>query len=786
MLRRKMFRDIKNNLIQFITIFLMVFIGILAYTGIESYMMGMQKTADKFYKENNLQDLNVISADFTTKDLDDIKKINHVKDAERKLSITATTDNDKTLLANFIESNNISQFYIVKGKKFDVNRKGVWLDDFYAEENKLKIGDEITIKYDGYSFKEKIVGFINVPDHVYDVKDESELYPDHGEFGFAYLSANELASYIEQKAMDKLGVDKKTLEKMNFNYKDELVFNYVMVDVDKKKNTSSVKDDIEKNIENAKAIIKIEDSESYKQYQGEIDEGKTYIGVFSGLFIFIAMLSVITTMMRVVKNQRTQIGTLKALGFKDYKIFLHYMSYGFYISLMAAICGIIAGYYGIGNIFINLEMSFFEIPNGAPSLEITSFICAIAVIFAVVLVSFLACCKQLNQTPAETLRKDSPKVKTSSINLTTKKIFKKLKFSSKWNLRDMLRNKVRTITGIVGITGCCMLIVCAFGMLDSLNSFVKLQFRDLYNFDYKLNLKEDISKENLESKKSKYGNSTSKSNLIEIKDSKGNKTTNNVFITDANDKVRFVDNKKNFIKLSQKDGVYITYKLAKNEGYKLGDTITWHLVGNDKYYKSKIIGFNKDPQNQNMTITRKYYEKLGNTYQPDSLYTNKNLKNTKEIKNVELIQDLASLEKGMSKMLSTMKTMIVLIIGIAIVLGAVIIYNMGVLSYTEKQYQFATLKVLGFKDKQIRKIFIKQNNIIAVISIILGLPAGYYLTDWLFKTAIEESYDFGTSISIMTYIYAIVGTFLVSYIVSRFLSRKINSIDMVTSLKGNE
>ena len=491
-------------------------------------------------------------------------------------------------------------------------------------------------------------------------------------------------------------------------------------------------------------------------------------------------------MTRVVKNQRVQIGTLKALGFKDYKIFLHYMSYGFYISLVAAICGIIVGYYGIGKVFIDMEMSFFEIPNGSPSLEIASFICALAVILAVVLVSFLACRKQLNQNPAETLRKDSPKVKTSSINLTTKKIFKNLKFSSKWNLRDMLRNKARTITGIVGIVGCCMLIVCAFGMLDSLNYFVKLQFKDLYNFDYKLTLKENISKEDLDNLKSKYGNSTSKSNLIEIKDSQGNKQSNNVFITDASDKVRFVDNKKNFIKLKDKDGVYITYKLAKNEGYKLGDTITWHLVGNDKYYKSKIIGFNKDPQNQNMTITRKYYEKLGNTYQPDSLYTNKNLKNTKEIKNVELIQNLDSLEEGMSNMLSTMKTMIVLIIGIAIILGAVIIYNMGVLSYTEKQYQFATLKVLGFKNNQIRKIFIKQNNIIAIISIIIGLPAGYYLTDWLFKTAIEESYDFGANISIMSYIYAIVGTFLVSYIVSRILSRKINSIDMVTSLKGNE
>ena len=96
------------------------------------------------------------------------------------------------------------------------------------------------------------------------------------------------------------------------------------------------------------------------------------------------------------------------------------------------------------------------------------------------------------------------------------------------------------------------------------------------------------------------------------------------------------------------------------------------------------------------------------------------------------------------------------------------------------------MKVLGFRDRQIRKIFIKQNNIIAVISIILGLPAGFYLTDWLYKTAIEESYDFGANISIMTYVYAIIGTFLTSYIVSKILSKKINNIDMVTSLKGNE
>ena len=99
----KMFRDIKNNLSQFITIFLMVMIGVMAFSGIESYMDGMSETSEVFYRENNLQDLNVIGANFTKDDLENIKKIDNVKDAERKLSITATTDNDKTLLLNFIE-----------------------------------------------------------------------------------------------------------------------------------------------------------------------------------------------------------------------------------------------------------------------------------------------------------------------------------------------------------------------------------------------------------------------------------------------------------------------------------------------------------------------------------------------------------------------------------------------------------------------------------------------------------------------------------------------------------
>ena len=789
MLKRKMFRDIKNNLSQFITIFLMVMIGIMAYSGIKAYMGGMQNTADKFYSENNLFDLNVMGY-LNHDDLNTIKDIDYVKDAELKLSVTATTDDDKTLLLNFIESNNISKFYVFEGEEFDSNKSGIWLDNFYCLENDISVGDTVLVKYDGMVLHEKVLGRINVPDHLYDVRDESELYPDRKEFGFAYMSTNEITEeYIKSLVMKEASITSEEIFDMvmpDFNYKDYIPFSSIMVDVSSKEDIKNVKNNIEDKVENAKAIIKVEDTSSYVAYQGEIDEGKTYVGVFSGIFLFIAMLSVITTMTRVVNNQRIQIGTLKALGFSNIRILLHYIGYGFWISIFACIIGLILGYFAIGNLFLRTEMDFFEIPNGAPSMDITCYYVAILVVFVIVLITFITCVNILKENPAETLRTKIPSIKGKALNITKKGLFKRLGFSSKWNIRDILRNKMRTFMGLAGVVGCCALIVCSFGMLDSMNYFVKLQFEDLYNFDYKLVLKENLSDEELNELYDKYGNKTSKSLGIEIRDEDGNRDSNNIFVTDASNYVRFVDKNNKIKEMPTDDGIYVTYKLASNKGYKIGDEIEWHIYGDNKYYKSKIIGFNKDPQNQNISMTRKYLESLEIDYNPDSLYTNNDLNDVKEITNVETIQDINSLKEGMNGMLSMMKTMLILIIGIAVLLGGIIIYNLGILSYTEKVYQFATLKVLGFKDKQIENIFIKQNNWIAILSIIIGLPAGFYLTDWLFKTAIEEHYDFCAFITMKTYVISAVGTFIVSYLVSKFLSRKIKKIDMVTSLKGNE
>lgn len=165
---------------------------------------------------------------------------------------------------------------------------------------------------------------------------------------------------------------------------------------------------------------------------------------------------------------------------------------------------------------------------------------------------------------------------------------------------------------------------------------------------------------------------------------------------------------------------------------------------------------------------------------------NEIINNYRKLDGVKAIQSIDDLKQGMQSMLETMKTMVVLLIVVSAILGFVIIYNLGILSFSEKQYQFATLKVLGFKSKQIKKIFIKQNIWLTVASIIIGLPLGFIMTDYIFKSALGDAYDFNAQIKFISYVYAIVGTYIVSIFVNKILAKKVKTIDMVTSLKGNE
>ncbi|MBP3831995.1 MAG: ABC transporter permease, partial [Clostridia bacterium] len=728
-----------------------------------------------------------------------------------------------------------------EGEEYSKEKNGLWLDFYLSKKLGIKVGDELELSIEGNSFKEKVMGLVEVPDHVYFIKDDTAIFPTHTDYGFAFLSINEFPKdYIYNKALEtdevqnaiknlkdlkdtlsKYGitdysnipsmiisqidgindmdlskaldlVDRynenkeefiKALDK-DFSLEDSYVFPYAIVDVEDTSKILETKNKIKETIEDITTATLREDNLSYDGYKREAEEGETYSGVFSGLFVFIAILSVITTMNRFVKKERTQIGTLKALGIKRSKITRMYVNYGFFISVIASILGIVLGNLVIGNFFLEMEMEYYEIPYYNIVTIPLVYGVAIAIIIVITLVTYLSCRKILKESAAEALRIERPKVKVKENSFTTKKAFNKVSLSSKWSLRDIVRSKGRTLMAIVGIAGCTMLVVTAFGMLDSMKSYVSWEFDTINNFEYKLSLGSDYTDKQFNDIISKYGDATSQTTGIEFKNN-NEIIIKPLTINDTNGLLQVTDHNRHPFTMND-DGLYITEKMSQVNNLKIGDIVEWHIIGSSNWYKTKIVGLNRDPQAQQFNCTKKFFDTLDENYKADSVYTNEDLSGIKEISGVNTIQTVKNLEDGMNSMLNMMYSLIALLIVVSVILAIVIIYNLGIMSFSEKEYQFATLKVLGFKYKQIKNIFIKQNIWIGIFAIIIALPLGNYMTDYIFKNAIGDTYDFEAMIKPVTFIMSSIGTFVVVYIVNQFLAKKIKKIDMVASLKGNE
>ena len=221
MLRKKLFRDLWHYKGQFFTIFLMVFIGMLAFSGIHGYMDGMDESAKAYYKEYNLQDLWITNTNVSDSDLNDLKSLDQVRDVNRALVLNAKLKGykDVTLETNVLEENTISKMYVVEGEKYTSNKKGLWFDSYLANHLNIHVGDTLKLDISGKTLKLKVKGLVNTPDHVYFVKDSTEIFPTHQNYGFIYMSADTF--------QDAMNVD--------------VTYNKAYVDVDKKNNVSSVK-----------------------------------------------------------------------------------------------------------------------------------------------------------------------------------------------------------------------------------------------------------------------------------------------------------------------------------------------------------------------------------------------------------------------------------------------------------------------------------------------------------------------------------------------------------------
>ena len=385
--------------------------------------------------------------------------------------------------------------------------------------------------------------------------------------------------------------------------------------------------------------------------------------------------------------------------------------------------------------------------------------------------------------PAITLKPAAPKNIRHSM-LEKSKLWLAMNFSTQWNIRDIKRNKARSIMGIAGVAGCTMLLVCAFGMKDCCDEFVVWQYGDLITGQHKLMFAESAS----EVEKREYAQQL-KGQLIQEGSCEFRKgdviKSGSITVIEEGNYIHYQEENGEEIALPQY-GVALSVKMANTLDLEVGDFIEWHIVGEEEWERTRVSALYRTPTGQGITMYRQAYEELEYDFVPTSLYTNRTI--PQSVKDNDAVSGAISIEQlktDLDENMEMMNLMVVILIIAAVVLGVIVLYNMGVLSFVEKTREVATLKVLGFSSGRIRKILSQQNAWITVIGIVLGMFLGYQFLDIMMQTMSEDN-DMPTVIYLLSYVYSIIGTWGVSFGVNYFLSGKVKTICMVDALKGVE
>ncbi len=750
-LSKKMLRDIKLNKTQFIAIFLMAFLGIFAYCGICGEYYGLEQTSSDFYNETNLADGWIYKTNFDNVDLDKINNFTSQSERQSVIQSIAQLDNDPDITLHFVESNSISKFYVDDGKEFDVNDgSGVWLDKRFADARELNVGDNITFKFNGQTIEKEIKGIGYSPEYVYESSPNS-ITPDFEELGFAYLS---------YKA-----------------YPDDIEYNRMLVKYNQ--SDDSFKEQLDDSISYL-SFTKQEDQASVAQFSEEMAQHKMMGDVFPVLFILITFLTLLTTMTRIVTYQRTQIGILKAVGFKDITIKLHYISYGFFPVLAGSILGLITGPMVIPQMFYPTMTTRYTLPAWNPGFDMSFVYVAILLVMSSVLVTYLTCRSISKENPANTMRPKSPKISSNSF-FENSGIWKHLSFNFRWNWRDARRNKFRALMAIIGVMGCVALLIAAFGMNDSMNDLKTWEYDDINHFESKLVISNNASFGELYYIVNETNGSFIMQMPIEIK-SQDHENTGVLLVSNNTNLISYTDSNKNPIEIKEGD-VSISTKMADEFDLRIGDEIKWHIVGSDEWIKSEIDQIHAEPVSQGLIMSPDTIENEGLNFTPTSILTAEKFgENFNSIKSVSTLEDM---EESWSAMTSSVMMMVYVVTVVAGLLAVLVLYNLGILSFTEMEREVATLKVLGFKTNFLRRLLLTQNVIFTAIGFVLGIPLGFYFMTLMMGAAGDSLYYVPT-LTWGNILLSVVITFSISIFVNLMFSDKIRDLNMVESLKDVE
>ena len=752
MLYKKLIRDLSSHKLQFIAIFLMVFLAVFIYVGIGSEAFGFDQEVKSYYNETNMANVWVYGDSFNSVSVDKINNMSSVEGVERQLSLTAKGDMsyDPDVDLRFVENNSVAKYYPITGSKLNLSDEdGIWLDDKFAKAHNLKVGDDITLKFNGTEITKTIRGTGYSPEYVFEVPTKS-IVPDYRTQGFGYLS-HEAFPY-------------------------DIQYNTILIRTDE--NTSKFHDDLDDVMGDYNTFLSIENHGSHKTVISEIDQHMMMAAMFPIIFVVVALLILLTTMARIITNQRTVIGTLKSLGFSNRKLIFHYLSYALILAISGCVLGYILGPLSLPQLFYPSMSEFYSLPYWGPGFDIGFIEVPIAIVVLSVLFALIAIYSIARESPADALEPKAPKIsKLRFINKTS--LWQKLSFNLKWNIRDINRSKVRSFVTVVGILGCTVLLICGFGMNDGMYELEHWQFTGINHYNSQIVLEDNASSSQIDSIVNKYNGTKVMTSSIEIKHNGIEKTTT---LQSYNATGIITPNNQYENPISyDNNSVLLSIKSAELLGVDVGDKIQWHIYGQDKWVNSTVTGISADPSTQGLVMTPHKLDELGINFTPSTVvsYDRDIDENLTGISTVNHVDDL---ERSWNELTGVFYLIVGVLLVFSIVLAIIILYSLGMLSFIESERSFATLKVIGFKSKAIQKIFLTKNLFLSIIGFIIGVPLGLYVLRLMLDTA-GENYYYPNTYSPLSIVYSLVIVIFVSLAVNLLLSRQIRRIDMVQSLK---
>lgn len=782
MLFRKMLRDYKANFGAFFSVFLLAALAMALFCTFEGHVLSQKVARENYHKECNLSDVWMYGEGFSDDELDTVRNLDFVKDAQLRMSVTGSApDCDGAQVDIYLERENLVDTpYYISGEPFDpTDTDGIWLANAFARLRNIKVGDDFTIEYNGITFTREVKGLVESAEYEFREADgDADVYLENIAIVYMSYDAFPIRDYINHM-VDKIS-DEKLTKIMPYT---QMII--VTTDGGGLAHEEVLAESIDRDYS---AIVDRKSIPGLARLDSELEQHQSFSYLFVIIFVGIAILVIATSMGRMVEQQRTQIGTMNALGLKRHKIMLHYISFSLVVSVVGVVLGLLVGTLWGSPAVIGMFANWYIVPGLHSVFHPMYLIIAAGIVAVCVLASYISCRKLLRIKPAEALRPAAPK-KGKKCIFERLPFWKKLSFTSQYNLRDIFRAKLRSFMCVIGTAVGMLLMIYAVGCNELLGSMIEINFNRVTVGEYQIKFSEDAKTETVDDMAEELDGEMVMMNQVEVAKEKNapsdKKKKETVTVLEGKNLYNILD-LNNQVKKLAPGTIGISRKLAADLDVKEGDTIYWHLYTKNTWYEAKVGTIYRSLESQGIAYLREDYEKTGAEYTPSFLMTDdKAAKDKADLDYVTGVNSKSEMQAAYESSMEIMNMMVGMMAVFSILMIVVVLYNSGVLSFHERVKEFATLKVLGLRSSKIRRILSMQNLWLSIIGIIIGAPLGNVSLNAMINTN-GENFDYNLMLAPVDYVIAGIFVMIISMLVSFMFSKRIRKLDMVETLKGVE